>query len=80
MCHSSKHTAGICIQDNQTCHVNFILCLLSLFVLSLFLALSPIFFSPPPLVAEMKAPLMAMMLLHGHADILHCFQNHDFMN
>ncbi len=39
MCHSSKHTAGICIQDNETCHVNFILCLLALFVLSLFLAL-----------------------------------------
>lgn len=46
MCHSSKHTASICIQDNQTCHENFILCLLALFVLSLFLALLP-FVSPP---------------------------------
>lgn len=46
MCHSSKHTADICIQDNETCHVNFILCLLALFVLSLFLAVLP-FVSPP---------------------------------
>ena len=44
MCHSSKHIASICIQDNQSCHVNFILCLLTVFVLSLFLALLPFIF------------------------------------
>lgn len=43
MCHSSKHTGCICIQDNETCHVNFILCLLALLVLSFFFALFPFF-------------------------------------
>lgn len=63
MCHSSKHTAGICIQDNQTCHVNFILCLLALFVLSLFLA-SRLPFALP-LEIRMKAPPVATAALHG---------------
>lgn len=46
MCHIGKHTAGICIQDNKTCHVNFILCLLALFGLSLFFALVAFLFPP----------------------------------
>lgn len=46
MCHSRKHMASICIQDNQTCHVNFIPCLLTLFVMSLFFLLSCLSFPP----------------------------------
>lgn len=66
MCHSSKHTAHICIQDNQTCHVNFILCLFAQFVLSLFLALLPLWFQFP-LEIPMNDPPVAAATCSGRA-------------
>lgn len=72
MCHSGKHTAGICIQDNETCHVNFILCLHALFVLSLFFALRSSLF-PPFGFYWMKVPCSGQCgstqsLLRFHSD------------
>lgn len=90
MCHSSKHTASICIKDNETCHVNFILCLLTLFVLPLFLAPFPflLFFSPSSGSWD-ESSSAARMVLHvvhcNHSDsilehhwyIIHSFPVHD---